>query len=80
MRSLFLSLADLVLRRVLENVGVQTVAHVNVRHMAACLALEEDVLLPDLHHCLWVATGVALHVLLDESLRKGAVQIDSGKF
>jgi hypothetical protein len=67
--SLLLGLADLVLWRVLEDVGVQAVAHVNIGHRAACLALEENVVLPDLHHSLWVAAGVALHILLDESLR-----------
>ena len=43
-------------------------AHVNIRHITAGFALQVDVLLPDLHDSLRVATGIALHLLLDKVL------------
>lgn len=45
-------------------------AHVHVRDKAASLALQEDVLLLDLHRGLGVSAGVALHIALDEALQQ----------
>ena len=45
-------------------------AHVNVRNRPAGLALEVNVLLPDLDDSFGVAAVVALHILLDEVLHE----------
>ena len=50
MNSLLLLLAHLLLRRVLEDVGVEAVHHVHRRLEPARLALEPNRLLLDLHH------------------------------
>ena len=55
---------------VLENEGVQLVPHVHVRHVATRLALKEDEVLFDLHHGLWVAAAVALHILFYEAFKQ----------
>ena len=68
--SLLLGLADLLLRRVLQNEGVEAMLHVHLRGCAACLALQEDEILLDLDGCLRVAARVALHILLDEALQE----------
>lgn len=50
MNSLLLLLAHLLLRGVLEDVGVEAVHHVHRRLEPASLALQPDHLLLDLHH------------------------------
>lgn len=65
-----LLLGQLVLWWVLENEGVDLVAHVNVTDIATCLALQEDAFLLDLHDSFGIATAMALHVLLDEGLQQ----------
>lgn len=67
--ALLLGLGHLLLWGVLEDVGVQAVAHVHIRHRTAGLALQVDILLLDLDHCFGVAAVVALHILLDEVLQ-----------
>lgn len=68
--SLFLSLADFLLRGVLENESVQLVPHIHGRAVAAGLALERDEVLSDLDDSLGVAAAVALNVLLDEAFKQ----------
>lgn len=67
-----LLLGQLVLWWVLEDECVDLVAHVNITDEATGLALQEDAFLLDLHDSLWVATAVALHVLLDEGFKQFA--------
>mmetsp|Transcript_1212 Transcript_1212/g.3390 ORF Transcript_1212/g.3390 Transcript_1212/m.3390 type:complete len:533 (-) Transcript_1212:22-1620(-) len=65
-----LLLGRLVLGRMLDDEGVQLVARVHVRHVAAGLASQRDVLLAvHLDDGLRVAARVALHELLDEALQ-----------
>ena len=66
---LLLRLGHFLFWRVLQNVGVQAVAHVHIGHKATGLALQVDALLLDLDNCLGVAAIVALHIFLDEVLR-----------
>lgn len=68
--SLLLSFADLLLRGVLDNEGVQLVPHINIRGRPTGFALEVDVVSLDFDLCLRITTGVALNILLDEAFKK----------
>ena len=68
--SLLLLLADFLLRWILEDEGVEAVAHVDARVGAASLALELDGLPLDLDDSLGVEAVVALHIFLDEVLQQ----------
>lgn len=67
---LLFDLAQLLLGRILQDIGVEAVAHVDVRDCSTGFAEEEDIVPFDLDDSLRVAAVVALHVLLDESLQK----------
>ena len=52
--------------RIPEHIVDCLVGHVSCRSVAACLALQVDAALADLHSGLRVGALVALHILLDE--------------
>lgn len=60
--SLFLSLRDLLLWGILQDVGVQLVAHVHIRDGATRLALQADQILLYFDDRFRITTTVALHI------------------
>lgn len=72
---LLFGLGHFLFRWILQDVGVQAVAHVHVRHGATGLALQVYALLFDLDNGLRVAAVVALHILLDEVLQASQASV-----